>query len=109
MTLTEIPAHAGDTSDADSDSEALEALGELAETVFGDVDVEASKSPSSSHEAVSDEHDRRLWRTLAETGLLAAVLPKSEGGGGTGIPGMVRLLTEAGAALARIPLVETLI
>jgi alkylation response protein AidB-like acyl-CoA dehydrogenase len=105
VTLTEIPSQTG----SGSGSEELEALAELAETVFGDVDVETTKSPAYSHEAVSDEHDRRLWRTLADTGLLAAVLPEAEGGGGTGIPGMVRLLIEAGAALARIPLVETLI
>ncbi|NUR58303.1 MAG: acyl-CoA/acyl-ACP dehydrogenase [Catenulispora sp.] len=87
--------------------DALEAVGDLSTEVFGDLDVEATRSPAYSNEAVSDEHDRRLWRTLADTGLLASVLPESVGGGGTGIPGMVRLLTEAGAALARVPLVET--
>jgi alkylation response protein AidB-like acyl-CoA dehydrogenase len=89
--------------------EALEALGELSAQVFKDVDVESTRSPASSNEAVSDEHDRRLWRILADTGLLAAVLPESVGGGGTGLPGIVRLLTDAGAALARLPLVETLV
>ena len=90
-------------------TEALEAVGELSEEVFKDLDVEATRSPAYSNEAVSDEHDRRLWRTLADTGLLAAVLPESVGGGGTGVAGMVRLLTEAGAALARVPLVETFV
>ncbi|WP_194923618.1 acyl-CoA dehydrogenase family protein [Catenulispora pinisilvae] len=89
--------------------DALEAVGELCREVFGDLDVEASRSPSYSNEAVSDEHDRRLWGILADTGLLAAVLPESVGGGGTGVPGMVRLLTDAGAALARLPLVETFV
>ena len=53
--------------------DALEAVGDLAEQVFQDLDVEATRSPAYSNEAVSDEHDRRLWRTLADTGLLAAV------------------------------------
>ena len=109
MTLTESPAQREDLADEVAGSEELDALSELAETVFGDLDVEATRSPAYSGEAVADEHDRRLWRTLAETGLLGAVLPDSVGGGGLGIPGMVRLLMEAGAALARIPLVETLI
>jgi alkylation response protein AidB-like acyl-CoA dehydrogenase len=73
------------------------------------VNVEATRSPAFSNEAVADEHDRNLWRTLADIGLLGAVLPEIDGGGGTGIAGMVRLLIEAGASLARIPLVETLI
>ena len=89
--------------------DALEAVGELASEVFKDLDVETTRSPAHSNEAVSDEHDRRLWRTLSDTGLLAAVLPESVGGGGTGLPGMVRLLTDAGAALARLPLVETFV
>lgn len=89
--------------------EALEAVSDLSAEVFKDLDVEATRSPAYANEAVSDEHDRRLWRTLADTGLLAAVLPESVGGGGTGIAGMVRLLTEAGAALARVPLVETFV
>src|SRR6266568_4674931 len=101
MSIVEVPAQ--------TESEELEALGGLAETVFGDLDVEATKSPAYSTEAVADEHDRRLWRTLAETGLLAAVLPESAEGGGLGVEGMVRLLIEAGAALARIPLAETLV
>src|SRR6266568_2707952 len=99
MSIVEVPAQ--------TESEELEALGGLAETVFGDLDVEATKSPAYSTEAVADEHDRRLWRTLAETGLLAAVLPESAEGGGLGVEGMVRLLIEAGAALARIPLAGT--
>lgn len=98
MTVLEQPA-----------DEALEAVGDLSAEVFKDLDVEATRSPAYSNEAVSDEHDRRLWRILADTGLLAAVLPESVGGGGTGLPGMVRLLTEAGAALARVPLAETFI
>jgi alkylation response protein AidB-like acyl-CoA dehydrogenase len=89
--------------------DALEAVGELSSEVFGDLDIEVTRSPAYSNEAVSDEHDRRLWRVLADTGLLAAVLPESVGGGGTGVPGMVRLLTEAGAALARVPLLETFV
>jgi alkylation response protein AidB-like acyl-CoA dehydrogenase len=103
--MTEAAAATG----SGEDDEALEALGELAGTVFADVDPGAARSPAAAHEAVADEHDRRLWRTLADTGLLAAVLPESVGGGGTGVPGAVRLLMEAGAALARVPLVETLI
>jgi alkylation response protein AidB-like acyl-CoA dehydrogenase len=89
--------------------DALDAVGELSTEVFKDLDIEASRSPAYGNEAVSDEHDRRLWRILADTGLLAAVLPESVGGGGTGLPGMVRLLTDAGAALARLPLVETFV
>jgi alkylation response protein AidB-like acyl-CoA dehydrogenase len=89
--------------------DAVEAVGELSSQVFGDLDIEATRSPAYSNEAVSDEHDRRLWRVLADTGLLAAVLPESVGGGGTGVAGMVRLLTEAGTALARLPLVETFV
>ena len=89
--------------------DALEAVGELSNEVFKDLDIESWRSPAHSNEAVSDEHDRRLWRILADTGLLAAVLPETVGGGGTGVPGMVRLLTDAGAALARLPLVETFV
>jgi len=89
--------------------EALDAVGDLSTEVFSDLDIEATRSPAYTNEAVSDEHDRRLWRTLADTGLLAAVLPESVGGGGTGVLGMVRLLTGAGAALARVPLVETFV
>jgi 3-oxocholest-4-en-26-oyl-CoA dehydrogenase beta subunit len=90
-------------------NDALNAVAELSSEVFEDLDIEATRSPSYSYEAVSDEHDRRLWRILSDTGLLAAVLPESVGGGGTGLPGMVSLLTDAGAALARLPLVETFV
>jgi alkylation response protein AidB-like acyl-CoA dehydrogenase len=89
--------------------DALDAVGELSNEVFNDLDIETTRSPAYSNEAVSDEHDRRLWRILSDTGLLAAVLPESVGGGGTGLPGMVRLLTDAGAALARLPLLETFV
>lgn len=104
MTMIEASAPIGH----EADGEALEALGTLAETVFADVDPEATKSPALGSEAVADEHDRRLWRVLADTGLLAAVLPEEVGGGGTGVLGAVRLLVESGAVLARLPLVETL-
>lgn len=104
MTMTEASPETGHGEDA----EALEALASLAGTVFADVDPNATRSPAAGYEAVADEHDRRLWRVLADTGLLAAVLPEPVGGGGTGVPGAVALLMESGTAPARIPLVETL-
>jgi 3-oxocholest-4-en-26-oyl-CoA dehydrogenase beta subunit len=103
VTVTEVGP------EVDEAQEALDALGELAEQVFGDVDVEATRSHTGSYEAVSDEHDRALWRTLADTGILGAVLPVQFGGGDIGIPGMVRVLIEAGVSLARVPLVETFV
>lgn len=106
MTMTDSSATTGHDAGID---EALEALGSLAETVFADVAPDATRSPAAGYEAVADEHDRRLWRVLADTGLLAAVLPEPVGGGGTGVLGAVRLLVEAGIVLARIPLVETLL
>jgi len=49
MTLTESPAQLENLAGEVAESEELSALGDLAETVFGDLDVEATRSPAYSY------------------------------------------------------------
>lgn len=48
--------------------------------------------------------DRELWRTLAEAGLLALVVPEAHEGSGLGVLELTGVLVEAGRRLAPVPL-----
>jgi len=54
------------------------------------------------------EYDRRLWKELAQAGLLALALPESMGGDGLGVMDTAVLLTEAGRCGAPVPALATL-
>ncbi|NKY53191.1 acyl-CoA dehydrogenase family protein [Nocardia vermiculata] len=47
--------------------------------------------------------DEQLWRSLAETGVLAATLPESVGGNGLGALEQTSILRELGKAVAAVP------
>jgi alkylation response protein AidB-like acyl-CoA dehydrogenase len=51
-----------------------------------------------------DVFDQELWQSLAETGLLAAVLPEKAGGSGLGMIEFGMLLEAQGTAVAPVPL-----
>jgi 3-oxocholest-4-en-26-oyl-CoA dehydrogenase beta subunit len=53
--------------------------------------------------------DRDLWSALASAGLLGAALPEEHGGGGVGLLGLLPVLEEAGATVAPVPLVPTVV
>ncbi|TAM80775.1 MAG: acyl-CoA dehydrogenase [Jatrophihabitans sp.] len=50
--------------------------------------------------------DRALWATLADTGILAAALPESLGGGGLDLLEQCAVLVELGRAVAAVPYLE---
>jgi alkylation response protein AidB-like acyl-CoA dehydrogenase len=52
--------------------------------------------------------DPQLWDVLAETGVLAAALPKAAGGEGAGLLEMCSVLIELGRALAPVPYLPTI-
>ena len=47
--------------------------------------------------------DESLWNSLAETGVLAAALPETVGGGGFGALEQAAVLRELGRAVAPVP------
>lgn len=59
-------------------------------------------------EAGAARFDRRLWTTLAETGLLGVALPEDVGGSGGGVLEQCLVLVEVGRRLAPVPLVPTI-
>jgi 3-oxocholest-4-en-26-oyl-CoA dehydrogenase beta subunit len=59
--------------------------------------------------AAASVFDRDLWSALASAGLLGAALPAAQGGGGVGLLGLLPVLEEAGATVAPVPLVPTVV
>ena len=87
----------------DSDQNAIV---ELARTIFADhCDDEQLRKFAAS----GQPYDAELWRVLAEAGLTGVGLDESVGGTGFGVIETAFLLEQAGAALAPVPLRDTLI
>jgi alkylation response protein AidB-like acyl-CoA dehydrogenase len=61
-----------------------------------DKDTDASGEPTV-------RFDESLWRSLAETGVLAAALPEALGGSGFGVLEQTAILRELGKAVAPVP------
>jgi 3-oxocholest-4-en-26-oyl-CoA dehydrogenase beta subunit len=55
-----------------------------------------------------DRFDRRLWRALADAGVLGAALPEHVGGGGGGLLEQCRVLVELGRGVAPAPMVASI-
>lgn len=75
--------------------------GSLARTVF---EGECTQERLKAAETGADRFDRRLWATLAESGLLGLCLPDDLGGAGLDVLEMCTVLVEAGRLVAPVPL-----
>ena len=80
---------------------------EAAQAVFSGVAADAVPSPALVPGAVAEDFDRPLWGKLAEADLLGLVLDEAHGGAGLDPLALCLVLREAGAVLARVPLLET--
>ncbi len=76
------------------------ALAALAEQIFTD---QASTARVAEVERTEDGFDRRLWKVLADSGLLAASLPEAAGGGGMGALGLIMIAEQQGRRVAPVP------
>jgi alkylation response protein AidB-like acyl-CoA dehydrogenase len=88
-------------------SEEQTAAVEAARAVFSGVAPDAVPSPALTAGAVAEDFDRPLWRRLAAADLLGLVLDEAYGGAGLDTVALCLVLREAGAVLARVPLLET--
>jgi alkylation response protein AidB-like acyl-CoA dehydrogenase len=88
-------------------SEEQQAAVEAARAVFSGVAADSVPSPALAAGAVAEDFDRPLWRGLADADLLSLVLDESYGGSGLDPVALCLILREAGAVLARVPLLET--
>lgn len=78
----------------------------LASRIFADqVTVERLKALDSS----GYRFDESLWHHLAESGLLGVAIDEAWGGSGLGFETLCLLLTEAGKAVAPVPLLPVLV
>jgi alkylation response protein AidB-like acyl-CoA dehydrogenase len=74
-------------------------------------DLFAKQSPPSliRERWKSGERDPKLWRALAEVGLLGVIVPEEFGGSGGGETDLVLVLEEAGRAALPEPFLETVV
>lgn len=77
------------------------AIVDLASSVFAD---HCADEQIQRFWSASAPYDRTLWRSLAETGLLALVLPEEHGGSGLGMIELAAVLECQGRHLAPVPL-----
>jgi acyl-CoA dehydrogenase len=87
-----------------SPTEAQRELAELARTILTD---QLTAQRRAAVDTEPTRFDRELWRALADTGLLAATLPESIGGGGFEFLEQCSLLVELGRAVAPVPYLAT--
>ena len=83
-----------------------QAIVELAQSIFAD---HCGDDEIRAFAATGAAYDANLWRLLAEAGLTGIGLDESVGGTGFGTAETAFLLEQAGAALAPVPLRDTLI
>ncbi|MGK5628468.1 acyl-CoA dehydrogenase family protein [Streptomyces sp. URMC 123] len=88
-------------------SEEQQAAAEAARAVFAGVAPDSVPSPVMVPGAVAEDFDRPLWRRLADADLLGLNLAPEHGGSGLDPVALCAVLREAGAVLARVPLLET--
>jgi hypothetical protein len=89
-----------------SHSEAQTAVVGLARRIF---DERLTPTALKAVEAEADRFDRATWQVLAASGLLGTAIPEKHEGAGHGLLEVCALLEEAGAAVAPLPLWETLV
>lgn len=82
-------------------SEDQRAIADLAQSVFTGHCTDARIKEIYESD---DVFDAKLWKSLAETGLLSAVLPEAIGGSGLGMIEFALLLEAQGATVAPVPL-----
>jgi hypothetical protein len=87
-------------------TEAQGAVAGLARRIF---DERLNPASLKAIEAEAERFDRKLWGELAQAGLLGTGVPEAHGGSGHGLLEVCSLLEEAGAAVAPLPLWETLV
>ncbi|GAA3441945.1 acyl-CoA dehydrogenase family protein [Planomonospora venezuelensis] len=78
----------------------------LAADLFG---REAATSRLEAHEESGAPYDAGLWSALARAGLLGACLPEEAGGAGLGPVELAVILREAGAHVAPVPVLQSLV
>ncbi|NPC98687.1 acyl-CoA dehydrogenase family protein [Nocardioides sp. zg-DK7169] len=74
---------------------------DLAAKIFADL---ASTERVVQVEKEEDSFDRRLWSTLADSGMIGIAVPEPAGGAGLGMLGLVALLEQQGRRVAPVPL-----
>ncbi len=87
-------------------SEDQRALRELARRIFADRATDESLLELARGGATCDE---RLWRALAEQGLLGLAVPEALGGSGLGLVELCLTLEEQGRRVAPVPLYASLV
>lgn len=76
---------------------------DLTATIFTDLStVDRVREVEQQHAGFDD----RLWRTLAETGVLGLAVPEQRGGAGLGILGLVAALEQQGRRVGPVPLAD---
>jgi alkylation response protein AidB-like acyl-CoA dehydrogenase len=86
--------------------EAQSAVAGLAKRIF---EERLGPAAIKALEAEPERFDRKIWGELAAAGLLGMSIPEAHGGAGHGLLELCALLEEAGAAVAPLPLWETLV
>ncbi len=81
-------------------TEAQQDLGQLARSILEKL---TTNERLRELDAAEDRFDDAAWRALAESGVLAAALPESVGGGGFGILEQCSVLRELGRTLSPVP------
>ena len=87
-------------------TEAQSAVAGLAKRIFAE---RLGPAAMKALEAEPERFDRKIWGELADAGLLGMSIPEAHGGAGHGLLELCALLEEAGAAVAPLPLWETLV
>jgi alkylation response protein AidB-like acyl-CoA dehydrogenase len=87
-------------------TEAQTAVAGLAKRIF---EERLGPAAMKALEADPERFDRKIWGELAQAGLLGMSIPEAHGGAGHGLLELCALLEEAGAAVAPLPLWETLV
>lgn len=87
-------------------TEEQEALRELAREIFAN---EVTPERLKASEAAGEFFDRELWTRLAEANLLGIAVPEAQGGMGMGFLELCILCSEAGRAVAPLPLLPALV
>jgi 3-oxocholest-4-en-26-oyl-CoA dehydrogenase beta subunit len=84
-----------------------QALADIADRILGDkVTPERLKALEADGGAV---FDAGVWRALADAGVSGALVPAEHGGAGLGIADLTGVLEAAGASVAPVPFVQTLV
>ena len=84
-----------------------QALGDIAEQILSDA---VTHERLAELEATGDAvFDRDVWAQLAESGVLASVVPEEHGGSGLGVADLVKVFEAQGRTVAPVPLVPTLV